>query len=141
MSSLILVVSKYSLYNYCFTENRELRTSNKRLRDELVEWQKKYSNLKKEREEANSEIHRLQAEMRCLMEINQHFGDENERLQREVSSTNKASIGEGPKRQKIDNKAKRSGKKPILHEAGTDSDADEATTEPDEKGARVSKFW
>lgn len=106
---------------------------------ELVEWRSKYSNLKKEKEDANSEIKRLQGELQCLMEINHQFGDENERLQREVSSINKASIGEGPKRQKIDNKAKRSGKKPILHE--TESDADEAITEPDEKGARVSKFW
>ncbi|CAB4416629.1 unnamed protein product [Rhizophagus irregularis] len=98
-------------------ENRELRSNNKRLQEELVEWQDKYSDLQRETE-------RLQGEIQFLMAINQEFGDENDKLKKEVGEA---------KRQKIDHKTKKAGKMPIRQ---TESDIDEATTEPDEKGAR-----
>ena len=91
------------------------------MQEELVEWQDKYSDLQREME-------RLQGEIQFLMTINQEFGDENDKLKKEVREA---------KGQKIDHKTKKVGKMPIRQ---TESDIDEATTEPDEKGARVSKF-
>jgi regulator of replication initiation timing len=82
---------------YCFTENRKLRSNNKRLQEELVEWQDKYSDLQRETE-------RLQGEIQFLMTINQEFSDENDKLKKEVGEA---------KRQKIDHKTKKAGKMPI----------------------------
>ncbi|PKK77055.1 hypothetical protein RhiirC2_771784 [Rhizophagus irregularis] len=51
------------------------------------------SEIIKKKDDAYLEIRRLQGEMQCLMEINQAFGNENERLQKNdrYSSTNKTS--------------------------------------------------